>query len=265
MLAQGKFFLYNATMQGLDTSKLVVYTAITGKYDAVLEPQVIDVNCDYICFIDSPPAAYHGVWQFRPIQNESGLDSVRLARRYKLLPHLLFPEYAFSIYVDGNLQINASLREYLARYAGSRPMLCQRHPERDCIYEEAAAVLNFRLDEHDIVCEQMQRYRLEGFPSHIGLTCTNVLFRQHHDPDVIRLMNDWWAEVSAGSRRDQLSFSYAVWKNQFKYDKTPLFSHGNSFWTAAERHGSRKISAKKKTLRQRLNILYKNLKALLEE
>jgi len=246
----------------LSTSKLVVYTAITGQYDAVLEPQVIDVNCDYICFTDSPPAAYHGVWQFRPIQNEDGLDPVRLARRYKLLPHLLFPEYAFSIYVDGNLQIKASLREYLARCAGERPMLCQRHPERDCIYEEAIAVLHYRFDERDTVHDQIRRYRLEGFPSHFGLTCTNVLFRHHHDPAVVRLMNDWWAEVSAGSRRDQLSFSYVAWKNQFEYDKTSLSCYSNSFWTVIAHRGRRQIPL---TLRQRLNFLYKNLSELFEE
>ncbi len=249
----------------LRISKLVVYTVITGQYDAVLEPRVIDANCDYICFTDSPPPAYSGVWQFRPVQNEEGLDPVRLSRRHKLLPHLLFPEYAFSIYVDGNLQIKASLREYLARYAGERPMLCQRHPERDCIYAEADIVLAYHLDEPAVVNAQLRRYRLEGFPSHAGLICANVLFRRHHDPDVVRVMESWWAEIRSGSRRDQLSFAYAVWKNRFEYDKTPLYSHDNPFWTAVEHSGSRQIQRPQRTFLQKLRILYKKLGKLADE
>ena len=41
------------------------------------------------------------------------------------------------------------------------------------------------------------------------------MVREHHNKDCIRVMETWWDEVLNNSRRDQLSFMYAVWKNGF--------------------------------------------------
>ena len=42
-----------------------------------------------------------------------------------------------------------------------------------------------------------------------------MLVRKHNEIDVIEISEDWWEEVKSGSRRDQLSFNYVAWKNNF--------------------------------------------------
>ena len=45
-----------------------------------------------------------------------------------------------------------------------------------------------------------------------------VLFRRHNEKDCIKTMEDWWTEIKHNSKRDQLSFNYVAWKNNFKYN-----------------------------------------------
>ena len=61
----------------------------------------------------------------------------------------------------------------------------------------------------------MKRYVKEGFPRFFGLTENGILVREHNNEDCIRIMDTWWDEVLNYSRRDQLSFMYAIWKNGF--------------------------------------------------
>lgn len=42
------------TIEDIKNNKLAIYTAFTGDYDTLKEPDVIDENCDYICFTDNP-------------------------------------------------------------------------------------------------------------------------------------------------------------------------------------------------------------------
>lgn len=58
----------------------------------------------------------------------------------------------------------------------------------------------------------MQRYLKEKFTFQMGLIETQVLMRDHNDKEVIRLMNYWWKEIETGSKRDQLSFMFSLWK-----------------------------------------------------
>jgi hypothetical protein len=103
------------------------------------------------------------------------------------------------------------------------------------------------------ITRQLEQYRSEGFPVNYGLTENNVLIRRHNDPTIIKLMEDWWRELLAQSRRDQLSFPYVAWRNNF----WPITMGKESVWGASEvfkletaHHGSKSIS-----LMERLRIL----------
>ena len=60
----------------------------------------------------------------------------------------------------------------------------------------------------------MKRYREEGFPENYGLLQSNIMLRRHNDEACIKLMEKWFDELKNGSHRDQLSFNYALWKNE---------------------------------------------------
>ena len=72
-------------------------------------------------------------------------------------------------------------------------------------------------DNMDIIHAQVDRYRKEGYPENNGLARTTVMFMRHNKDDVKQQMNTWWEEMKYGSRRDQISFNYSAWKNDFEF------------------------------------------------
>ena len=45
--------------------KKVIYTVLTGNYDRLAQPEVVDSAWDYVCFTDK--AGQDGVWKLREI------------------------------------------------------------------------------------------------------------------------------------------------------------------------------------------------------
>lgn len=192
----------------------IVYTAIFGKYDALQEPLVIEKDIDYLCITDQVfPVPYP--WRCIIIKTEN-TDKVRLNRLIKINPHLFFPEYAYSLYVDGNIIINCSISELAEKILPENSVILVRHPLRNCIYQEALECIKKSKDDTQTIESQMREYREEGFPEAFGLSENNILLRDHNNPIVVRLMEAWWNEINQKSRRDQLSLFYVIWKQDFK-------------------------------------------------
>ena len=210
--------------------KGVVYSAITGGYDNVKEIRYKNPNLDYILFTDNPNIK-SDTWDVRMLSNPEHLDSVRLARRTKIMGHELLQEYDYSVWVDGKLEIIGDFVDYIERYRDTRPILCFNHYVDDCVYAEVATCKQLKKDDPATMDQQVQQYREEGYPSHNGLIESAILVRELHDEGLIKVMTTWWDEVLHKSFRDQLSFNYACWKNNFLYDTTDLFVYENDYVT----------------------------------
>ena len=201
--------------QKLTNNKKVVYTCITGGYDNLLEPSYITQDFDYVCFTDDL-SIKSTVWDIRSMPKEAeGLSNVKKQRYVKINPHKLLGEYDISIWVDGNVDLEGDLNKFINEsFEDDISVYVPKHPSRDCIYAEAKAVLSMRKDTKEIVNPQMEKYEKEGFPKKYGLLQSNILLRKHNEPDCIKLMETWFNELKDNSHRDQLSFNYALWKNQ---------------------------------------------------
>jgi len=215
--------------------KKVVYTAISGDYDELLKPAFINDDWDYICFTDNENMK-SDFWHIHEMDNLK-LDPVRKNRVYKILPHKYLSEYDYSLYIDGNFRIRGDIEEYILRFSKGNPMICIVHPERDCIYEEAKVCVAQKKDSEDVIRNQIRKYNSENYPTNFGLIAGGILFRKHNNPNVIKVMNSWWREVKSQSRRDQLSFNYACWKNNFNYDVCDLCYWGNEFFEYFQHKG----------------------------
>lgn len=208
--------------------KGVIYSAIIGAYDDVKEPAYVNPELDYILYTDNPDIK-SDVWQVRLVDNKEGLDNARFSRRMKVLGHEYLPEYDYSIWIDGKLQIVGDLKEYIEKYRKQEPMLSFNHYINDCIYQELWACKSLKKDDLETMEAQIARYKAEGYPEHNGLTENAVIVREHNNPRVIQVMETWWDEIINASRRDQLSLCYACWKNDFVYDTSDLFIYGNKY------------------------------------
>lgn len=215
-------------IEEFEKSKLIIYTVIIGGYDTLKEPEFIDNNCDYICFTDNHKLTSN-TWQIRLIKN-TGLDNTRFQRMYKVLSHRFLSEYEYSIYIDGNVRIIGSFRDFIKKEWKGAPLLGLKHPSRDNIYDEAEACINFNKDDPEIIKNQIERYKNEGYKAINCLIASGILFRRHMDKQLIKVMEDWWEEIRNNSRRDQLSFCYVCWKNHFAYDVSELKCYRSQYW-----------------------------------
>ena len=76
-----------------------------------------------------------------------GLSQVKQQRVVKICPHRYLKEYDISIWVDGNLEIVGDVRKLVDEYDLDKADLYVRiHPRRNCIYDEAEAVIKQRKD-----------------------------------------------------------------------------------------------------------------------
>ena len=201
-------------------AKTVIYTCLTGGYDELLAPNYINPNCDYVCFTDDEELikkVYVGPWKIEKLRF-SELDSGKNNRWHKMHPHLLFPNYENSIYIDSNVNFKtAKIFEYIRDLPDDCFIALTPHSRRDCIYDEAKVVIEGKRDTPEKVLPLMEKYRAEGFPEHFGLAENNVIFRHHNNPECMKLMDDWWNIYLEYSRRDQLSLFYLFWKNHTNF------------------------------------------------
>ncbi len=217
------------TIEDIKNNKIAIYTAFTGDYDTLKEPEVIDENCDYICFTDNPNLE-SDTWKIIQM-DETTLDNNRKAKQYKLLPHKYLKDYKYSFWLDGTFRIKGSIREYIYKnIKADSPMLCVVHTERDCVYEEYEASKIIPRYPRAVMEEQVNYYKKQGFPKKYGLGVMGAIFRKHDDLEVIQVMEDWWQENIRFTNQDQLSFAYVCWKNDFHPSVSLIYYWDNQYW-----------------------------------
>jgi lipopolysaccharide biosynthesis glycosyltransferase len=204
----------------------VVYTCITNNYNQLMQPYSIDPEWDYVCFTDCEDLLRServGIWKIRKIVVDD-LDYSRINRWHKVNPHLLFPEYQESLYLDGNINIISRYIYETVRSTKS-PMLFSRHFSRNCAYEEIRALLASRRiseENKNLITIQRDIYEANNFPKNYGLSENNVIYRKHHIDIVKSVMTQWWAWLRDFSSRDQASLAYVLWKNEILFSNITI-------------------------------------------
>lgn len=250
----------------------VIYTAIFGEKDELLQPKVIPKGYDFICFTDAktamnPSFKKPGVWRICVV-TPSHEDPVRSARKYKVLPHLFLSEYVISVWIDGNIIVRQNPDPLIEKYLGDANVAVYDHMQenferRDCLYDEAEALIKLYeergrfKDDPELIRMHVERYRAEGYPAHNGLLISSVMLRKHAELDAIALDELWWQEMERGSRRDQLSFNYAAWKLGTKFNWISGDVRDNPYFRRVY-HPEHRV-----TLRRRMQLVLQRLKRLI--
>ena len=198
----------------------IVYTAISGGYDLLRDHPPIR-GCQFIAFVDNPHDCPKHGWEIHPLIPFCE-DPTRNSKRYKVLAHEFLPHAEYSLYLDGSISVLQDLKmdDLIKTHLSDHDIALFRHNSRDCLYEEAGVCQQLRLDSTSVIDRQMSRYRSEGYPPHNGLTENGVILRRH-TPAIAALNATWWKEICDGSRRDQLSLCYCLWKLNISYSVFP--------------------------------------------
>lgn len=222
--------------------KYIIYTCITGGYDDLLSYKCVNTKeCDYVCFSDTPMPNAPSYWtvvntkSFAKYLNLEH-DLTRLARFFKTHPHLFFPNYQYSMWIDGNIDLLKDPVEYFKLKPKESFILIPQHPLRDCIYDEIDACKQLKKDDNQMLDNVKQFLIDEQYPHHIGLVQSGVIVRDHSDPICIDLMEQWWNQIKTKSKRDQVSFNYLVWKNNLKYSFIQWNELVNNYFKLGYKH-----------------------------
>lgn len=209
--------------------KAVIYTCLTGGYDVLLEPTVIDNRFDYIYFAPKRIPGVPSIWKYRNL-NFDGLNKIELSRIYKIKPHLVLDEYDYCLYMDANLQItDKSIYDQIEGFIKSKVLWAAiKHPERDCIYQEGFAVVVSRKANYFRVKSFLRSLKKEGFPPHYGMVENGFTLRDLKHPIVKSICDTWWTVfIKSKTGRDQLCLPYVFWKNNMH---PTLFKESKRKW-----------------------------------
>lgn len=170
---------------------VLIYTAVVGDYPIKRD----DIQC------------FNGERLFeRPVMD---------AKRYKVLPHLYFPDCAITVWVDANVWLLADPQATAERFLGDADMALFVHPARKTVWQEFAELRNGKRFQIPYLQAQLAlqeaAYRDAGLPEQTALHECNFLIRRNNDP-VNRLMDAWWSEICRWQWRDQVSMPYVLWK-----------------------------------------------------
>lgn len=213
-------------------NKNVCYTVIVGKYDSLKEPSYVSDNFDYICFTDQKDFTSN-IWEIRSLPNDViDLDNTRKNRYLKWLPHLYLSEYEYSVYVDGSMTCIGDLNELKKINSDKKCMQLLPHNKRTCIYKEFEQCKIFHKDSTEILDEQCNMYKNEGYPEENGILfhCC-ILMRYHNDTNCIYIENKLWDILTNNSKRDQLALPFVIWKyNMYDYIFTMQSGQINKFF-----------------------------------
>ena len=202
-------------------SDVIIYSAVTSKYDMVFEPKVCTEKVHYVLFSDRL-IKIRG-WDVLPINNPVDGKKSLTNRWYKLFPHKLFKEAEYSIYVDGNIRIIGDLSLLIQEFKESRAALgVFKHLDRTNIFQEADACAVYgKFDDRDKerIKDQLKRYSESGMPADQQLTDNGIIFRWHQHPKLSATMSSWWKHLQRFSKRDQISLPYVVWENNLPTKK----------------------------------------------
>lgn len=200
-------------------SKLAVYTCVFGNYDEIKNPVFMSEYCDYYIVTDQEFPEKCKWNKVVPHSTPEGFEEWHPAiknRYYKMHPHELFEGYDYSIYLDGNIQPVTDLYPFLEKMKyENKSIALHEHPIFRCLYDSGEHLKKIELVDCELMDKQLERYNAEGLPAKYGFFECGVIVRKHHEEKIIKIMDTWWDEYCKGVKRDQQSFTYALWKNGF--------------------------------------------------
>lgn len=197
-----------------DKGAIGVYTTIFGNYDTLKPHAWSQINAKWVCVTDNPALKCEG-WEIAVVKPQWE-DNRKNAKWYKLHPWEVpgFEKVKTSIFIDGSMKINSeSFIEWLIIRLFN-DMLQFRHPDRNCIYEEAIVSKSIKYYSGPDIDKQIADYSKVVEP-HSGLWLCGLMVRKHTDL-IKKLMYAWWDEQEKYTLQDQISWAYVCAVNNFR-------------------------------------------------
>ena len=192
--------------------KVAIYTCVAGGYDLPREPIMTERIADYYMVSDdrSLVGKTYSWLDIDTIVPDSNMTPKDKNRYCKLHPYEIFPEYDYSIYLDGSIQIIHPITHYV-KEVGKTGLAMHRHRAMDCIYSEGIFLTWLGAVDKARLCEDIARYAKAGVPRHFGLFECGMIVTDLNNNKIVRLYENWYQEYMKGAKRDQQALIYTLW------------------------------------------------------
>ena len=126
-------------------------------------PEILNPDWDYVCFTDREEIPGDHPWTIRHFDFICS-DNTRTARYVKLHPHVYFPDYEFSIWIDAHVLIKSKFLGSFTREFIQKDGLFAAipHPFRNCTYDEGEQCAKQSRDDVRVIEKQMQKKIIDG-------------------------------------------------------------------------------------------------------
>ena len=192
--------------------KLQIVTGIFGAYDA-LQRLPAEMTGRGTCFTDGGATGVVGGWTVTPLPPAAQqLASAARKARYAKTHATELVDADVVLYIDGSFRIVRDPTDWALAALGAGDFAAFRHPERDCVYDEADLCMQTVLDSPATIQAQVNGCRAAGLPRSAGLWAGGI-FVARPTAAVRALCEAWWSEICLGSVREQLALGYVAWKH----------------------------------------------------
>lgn len=209
-------------------AKACVLCPNIGAYDAVVAHECLEANTDYLLVSDRELPNY-GQWITKRIEVQG--SNTDTARSIKTSAPDFLSGYDVGIWIDANVLITGSIQSFigLPTMYPDVPIFGIQHPHRDCIYDEALAVVKAKKASEATVEAQMNAYARDGYPKKNGLIETNFMVLNMKHEMLGSIFEAWRKELRKHTHRDQLSLNYVLWKLDQSW--MPIMQEGENLRT----------------------------------
>ena len=193
--------------------KTAVYTCITGDYDRLMQPYAVEACCDYYVISDDSDMG-GGVFRYVDVDAvvpDSAMSAKDKNRYCKMHPHEIFPDYDYTIYIDGSIGIRNPI-VHLTENVGISGLSIHRHKIHDCIYIDGIFAEWLGVADKEGIVAELKRYMDEGLPRKFGMFECGMIISDLQNKTGRQLYRKWYEEYRKGAGRDQFSFIYTLWK-----------------------------------------------------
>ncbi|MBC7088633.1 MAG: DUF616 domain-containing protein [Tissierellales bacterium] len=192
----------------------LVYTAIYGGYDKLWQPKVISRSWQYRVYTDRPldGKAWKVIQQPLPYGAAKNSKFIKITHPMENFDNILW--------IDGCVEIKKDLNEFISRLPKG-DIVVGSHPINRSLGAELRACISMGKDNPEIMRKQVEEYGdfpIPDFPQN------TIILRRKNIPAT----DVWWNEVKNKSKRDQLSFNWAMYKANQEYSTYP--------WSLAEQY-----------------------------
>ena len=200
----------------------IIYTVITGNYDTIKQPLVVEEGVEYYLFTNNPGIVDAGVWKVVQIPSEQWQgrtereNNILLSRKVKMLPHKYLPiDAEWSIYIDADMLIKEPLTQLSKDLHEETLFAACMHSYCGSVREEIDDLVTKDMVDATQIENQWQRYVEWDFEDNLGISENGLLVRRHNEARVIALMRMWWDEYQNGCLRDQVSLMPCIYRTGF--------------------------------------------------